>query len=82
MNYREQDEELFALECLALFGVECHEKSLITELNGCGEHSPFMHEKMRVIAYHEDPDQLVKCVEAMKLESDVYKVVFFVFVES
>lgn len=76
MNYREMDTELFALECKALFGVECNGKVLISEKDVSGEHSPFMHEKMKIIAEGNSADELCEKVEAMNLESDVYKVIF------
>lgn len=76
MNYRDMDTELFALECKALFGVECREKVLITEKDVSSEHSPFMHEKMQIMAQGKSPDELCEAVEAMNLTSDVYKVVF------
>ena len=75
-NYREMDQMLFALECKHLFGVELDEKVLISDMDVSGEHSPFMHEKMTILAESDHPDGLVDEVEKLYLESDVYKVIF------
>ena len=75
-NYREMDQMLFALECKHLFGVELNEKVLISDVDVSGEHSPFMHEKMNILAASDTPDGLVNEVEKLNMESDVYKVIF------
>ena len=75
-NYREMDQQLFTLECKQLFGVEVTEKVLISDVDVSSEHSPFMHEKMTILACSNHPDGLVEEVEKLLLESDVYKVIF------
>ena len=75
-NYREMDQQLFTLECKQLFGVEVTEKVLISDVDVSSEHSPFMHEKMTILACSNHPDGLVEEVEKLQLESDVYKVIF------
>ncbi len=75
-NYREMDKELFEFECRQLFGAKPKGKVLLSDVDVSCEHSPFMHEKMTVLAYAEQPDQLVREVEQLSLESDAYKVVF------
>ena len=75
-NYREMDQELFELECRQLFGDAPTEKVLISEVDVLSEHSPFMHEKLTILAEADDPNQLAVHVEKLKLESHLYKVVF------
>ena len=75
-RFREADTELFSMECAALFGVENRESVLISDVDVPIEHSPFAHEKMTILAEAEDPETLCLNVEALQLESDLYKVVF------
>ena len=66
-NYREMDQQLFTLECKQLFGVEVTEKVLISDVDVSSEHSPFMHEKMTILACSDHPDGLVEEVEKLQL---------------
>ena len=75
-NYREMDRELFEMECRQLFQDVPNGKILVSDQDVSCEHSPFLHEKLTVLAEGKSCEELVSHVIKLELESEQYKVIF------
>ncbi len=75
-NYREIDRLLFEMECRQLFQDVPNGKVLVSDKDVSCEHSPFLHEKLSVLAEGKSCEELVHRVEKLSLCSEQYKVIF------